>query len=330
MRCIVHRLEEMILIEVKNLVKRYGKRNVVDNLSFSVEKGKIVGFLGPNGAGKSTTMNMLTGYIAATEGNIKINGYDIWEEPEKIKKMIGYLPEMPPIYPDMLVKEYLKFVCELKKVKSTEQERMIDKVMRRTKIKDVSGRLIKNLSKGYKQRVGLAGAMIGDPQILILDEPTVGLDPKQILEIRELILELSNNHTILLSSHIMQEISAVCSDVIIINEGKLVIADSLENITTNAKKASVLVVEAKAELDVVNEIMQGLAIENEYKTEAKEDVVEIRISNAVEQDIREDLFFAFAKANIALVKMEMEELSLEDAYIQLIAQKGGKLNARDL
>lgn len=320
----------MILIEVKNLVKRYGKRNVVDNLSFSVEKGKIVGFLGPNGAGKSTTMNMLTGYIAATEGSIKINGYDIWEEPEKIKKMIGYLPEMPPIYPDMLVKEYLKFVCELKKVKSTEQERMIDKVMRRTKIKDVSGRLIKNLSKGYKQRVGLAGAMIGDPQILILDEPTVGLDPKQILEIRELILELSNSHTILLSSHIMQEISAVCSEVIIINEGKLVIADSLENITKNARKASVLVVEAKDETEVVNEIMESLAIENEYKIESKENVVEIRISNAVEQDIREEVFFAFAKANVAIVKMEMEELSLEDAYIQLIAQKGGNINARDL
>lgn len=318
------------MIEVKNLVKRYGKRNVVDNLSFSVEKGKIVGFLGPNGAGKSTTMNMLTGYIAATEGSIKINGYDIWEEPEKIKKMIGYLPEMPPIYPDMLVKEYLKFVCELKKVKSTEQERMIDKVMRRTKIKDVSGRLIKNLSKGYKQRVGLAGAMIGDPQILILDEPTVGLDPKQILEIRELILELSNSHTILLSSHIMQEISAVCSEVIIINEGKLVIADSLENITKNARKASVLVVEAKDETEVVNEIMESLAIENEYKIESKENVVEIRISNAVEQDIREEVFFAFAKANVAIVKMEMEELSLEDAYIQLIAQKGGNINARDL
>lgn len=175
------------MIEVENLVKRYSDRNVVDNLSFTVEKGQIVGFLGPNGAGKSTTMNIITGYISATEGTVSVNGYDVVEEPEKAKKSIGYLPEQPPLYPDMLVREYLGFVCDLKKVKKEQKDAALSRVMHLTRITDVSERLIKHLSKGYKQRVGLAGAMIGDPEILILDEPTVGLDPKQIIEMRDLI-----------------------------------------------------------------------------------------------------------------------------------------------
>ena len=214
------------MIKVEHLVKRYGNRNVVDDLTFTVEKGQIVGFLGPNGAGKSTTMNMITGYISATEGTIEIDGVDIFDEPEKAKKKIGYLPEMPPLYPDMLVREYLSFVCDIKKVKRDKKDAMISKVMRRAKITDVSERLIKNLSKGYKQRVGIAGAMVGDPEILIFDEPTVGLDPKQILEIRDLIRDLSEKHTILLSSHIMQEVSAVCNEIIIINEGKMIVKDT--------------------------------------------------------------------------------------------------------
>lgn len=218
------------MIKVEHLVKRYGNRNVVDDLTFTVEKGQIVGFLGPNGAGKSTTMNMITGYISATEGTIEIDGVDIFDEPEKAKKKIGYLPEMPPLYPDMLVREYLSFVCDIKKVKRDKKDTMISKVMRRAKITDVSERLIKNLSKGYKQRVGIAGAMVGDPEILIFDEPTVGLDPKQILEIRDLIRDLSEKHTILLSSHIMQEVSAVCNEIIIINEGKMIVKDKPENI----------------------------------------------------------------------------------------------------
>ena len=236
------------MIKVEHLVKRYGNRNVVDDLTFTVDKGKIVGFLGPNGAGKSTTMNMITGYISATEGTIEIDGVDIFDEPEKAKKKIGYLPEMPPLYPDMLVREYLSFVCDIKKVKRDKKDAMISKVMRRAKITDVSERLIKNLSKGYKQRVGIAGAMVGDPEILIFDEPTVGLDPKQILEIRDLIRDLSEKHTILLSSHIMQEVSAVCNEIIIINEGKMIVKDKPENISAHIEQTHELTMEIKGNI----------------------------------------------------------------------------------
>ena len=242
------------MIKVEHLVKRYGNRNVVDDLTFTVEKGQIVGFLGPNGAGKSTTMNMITGYISATEGTIEIDGVDIFDEPEKAKKKIGYLPEMPPLYPDMLVREYLSFVCDIKKVKRDKKDAMISKVMRRAKITDVSERLIKNLSKGYKQRVGIAGAMVGDPEILIFDEPTVGLDPKQILEIRDLIRDLSEKHTILLSSHIMQEVSAVCNEIIIINEGKMIVKDKPENISAHIEQTHELTMEIKGNKELVRSI----------------------------------------------------------------------------
>ncbi|MBO5486151.1 MAG: ABC transporter ATP-binding protein, partial [Eubacterium sp.] len=218
------------MIEVENLVKRYGNQCAVDDLSFTVKEGQIVGFLGPNGAGKSTTMNIITGYLSATSGSVRVDGHDIVEEPEEAKRCIGYLPEQPPLYPDMIVKGYLSFVCDLKRIPKSEKEKVMRSVMRRTGVLEVSERLIKHLSKGYKQRVGLAGAMIGDPKILILDEPTVGLDPKQILEIRDLIRDLSKNHTILLSSHIMQEVSAVCNQILIINEGKLVVSDRPEAI----------------------------------------------------------------------------------------------------
>ena len=197
------------MIEVENLTKKYGSHVAVDNLSFRVERGMIYGFLGPNGAGKSTTMNMMTGYIAATSGTVKINGYDILKNPEQAKKSIGYLPELPPVYPDMTVYEYLRFVAELKKVKKNERQVQIEDVMKQTQIEDVKGRLIKNLSKGYKQRVGLAQAIIGYPEVIILDEPTVGLDPKQIIEIRELIRELAKKHTIILSSHILSRVRQV-------------------------------------------------------------------------------------------------------------------------
>ena len=210
------------MIEVENLTKKYGSHVAVDNLSFRVERGMIYGFLGPNGAGKSTTMNMMTGYIAATSGTVKINGYDILKNPEQAKKSIGYLPELPPVYPDMTVYEYLRFVAELKKVKKNERQVQIEDVMKQTQIEDVKGRLIKNLSKGYKQRVGLAQAIIGYPEVIILDEPTVGLDPKQIIEIRELIRELAKKHTIILSSHILSEVSAVCDHIMIISLSALI------------------------------------------------------------------------------------------------------------
>lgn len=218
------------MIEVNDLVKRYGTHMAVDHLNFHVDQGQIYGFLGPNGAGKSTTMNMLTGYLAATEGQIKINGHDISEEPQEAKRCIGYLPELPPLYLDMTPREYLRFVADLKGVESKQQEEMLHRIMEQTQILDVQARLIRHLSKGYRQRVGLAQALVGDPPVLILDEPMVGLDPKQIIEIRELIKSLGKKHTIILSSHILSEITSVCDHIMIISQGKLVASDTPENL----------------------------------------------------------------------------------------------------
>ena len=291
------------MIKVEHLVKRYGNRNVVDDLTFTVEKGQIVGFLGPNGAGKSTTMNMITGYISATEGTIEIDGVDIFDEPEKAKKKIGYLPEMPPLYPDMLVREYLSFVCDIKKVKRDKKDAMISKVMRRAKITDVSERLIKNLSKGYKQRVGIAGAMVGDPEILIFDEPTVGLDPKQILEIRDLIRDLSEKHTILLSSHIMQEVSAVCNEIIIINEGKMIVKDKPENISAHIEQTHELTMEIKGNKELVRSILSGIEHITEYKVTDSEDdeICKAMVISEADSDIRETVFYALAENKCCLL-----------------------------
>ena len=218
------------MIEVRNLTKRYGSHLAVDHLNFTVGEGKIYGFLGPNGAGKSTTMNIMTGYLGATEGQVLINGHDILKEPEEAKKNIGYLPELPPLYMEMTVAEYLKFAAELKKIPKNKREAQIKEVMRLTKLKEVENRLIQNLSKGYRQRVGLAQAMLGFPEIIILDEPTVGLDPKQIIEIRELIRRLAKNHTVILSSHILAEVREVCDYVMIIANGRMVASDTPENL----------------------------------------------------------------------------------------------------
>lgn len=218
------------MIEINNLVKKYGDHVAVDNLSLTVEPGRIYGFLGPNGAGKSTTMNIITGYLGATSGEVKINGYDIFAQPEEAKKCVGYLPELPPLYMDMTVKEYLNFVADLKKLERSLRANYVKEAMQTTKILDVQDRMIRNLSKGYRQRVGFAQAILGYPEVIILDEPTVGLDPKQIIEIRDLIKELGKKHTIILSSHILSEISAVCDHVFIISKGKLVASDSTENL----------------------------------------------------------------------------------------------------
>ena len=245
------------MIEVKNLVKRYGNHLAVDHLSFQVDKGQIYGFLGPNGAGKSTTMNIMTGYLASTEGEVLINGMNILEEPEKVKKCIGYLPEQPPLYFDMIVEEYLKFAADLKKIERTKRKEQIEQVMEMTGIADVRERLIRNLSKGYRQRVGLAQAILGYPEILILDEPTVGLDPKQITEIRELIRSLSRKHTIILSSHILSEISAVCDYVMIINHGKLVASDTTENLEKMAMGSNTLDMTVKGKKNDVEKMANG-------------------------------------------------------------------------
>ena len=247
------------MIEVSNLVKRYGDHTAVDHLSFQIEKGKIYGFLGPNGAGKSTTMNMITGYIASTEGTVTIDGHDILEEPEKAKKCIGYLPEQPPLYFDMTVLEYMKFAADLKKIPKDKKKSMIEEVMDMVKITDMKNRLIKNLSKGYRQRVGLAQAILGYPEVIILDEPTVGLDPKQIIEIRDLIKSLKKKHTVILSSHILSEVSAVCDYVLIISHGKLVASDTPDNLGKLAAGSNNLNLLVKGEKSRIRQLLEEIS-----------------------------------------------------------------------
>ncbi len=246
------------MIEVKDLVKRYSKNTAVDHLNFHVQKGQIYGFLGPNGAGKSTTMNMMTGYLALTEGQILINGYDVAEEPMEARKCIGYLPEIPPLYPDMTVLEYLRFAAELKQVPKNERSTEIERVMDETRIKDMENRLIRHLSKGYKQRVGLAQALLGDPEVLILDEPMVGLDPKQIIEIRELIRGLGQKHTVILSSHILSEISSICDHVLIISNGKLVASDTPENLGSYMKHTDAMELQVRGSKEACEQAIELL------------------------------------------------------------------------
>lgn len=308
-----------ILIEVRNLVKKYGDHVAVDHLDFTVEKGKIYGFLGPNGAGKSTTMNMITGYIASTEGDILIDGHNILEEPEKAKKCIGYLPELPPLYQDMTVMEYLKFVAELKSIPKAEIDKNILEVMSTTKLEDMKYRLIKNLSKGYKQRVGLAQALLGYPEIIILDEPTVGLDPKQIIEIRDLIKSLGEKHTVILSSHILSEVSAVCDYVLIIDHGKLVASDSPENLSkvmTGANSLELTVKgpeeEVRRALDIVDNIEELIYHESMVK-----DACDFTVKIAGDQDVRENIFFALAEAKYPILKLQSTNMTLEEVFLKL-------------
>ncbi|MGN0251878.1 MAG: ABC transporter ATP-binding protein [Oliverpabstia sp.] len=314
------------MIEVKNLVKRYGNHLAVDHLSFHVDKGQIYGFLGPNGAGKSTTMNIMTGYLASTEGEVLINGMNILEEPEKVKKCIGYLPEQPPLYFDMTVEEYLKFAADLKKIEKTKRKEQVEQVMEMTGIAAVRERLIRNLSKGYKQRVGLAQAILGYPEILILDEPTVGLDPKQIIDIRELIRSLSKKHTIILSSHILSEISAVCDYVMIINHGKLVASDTTENLEKMALGSNTLDMTVKGKKNDVEKILESVEEIQSLEWDAKdrkkyesdeENIVSFTIKTDESIDIREKLFYKLAEAKLPILKMQATRISLEDVFLEL-------------
>lgn len=307
------------MIEVRNLVKKYDNHIAVDHLNFTVEKGKIYGFLGPNGAGKSTTMNMITGYIASTEGEILIDGHNILNEPEEAKKKIGYLPEMPPLYQDMTVMEYLRFAAELKSIPREKREENIKEVMSTTKLHDVKNRLIKNLSKGYKQRVGLAQALLGYPEIIILDEPTVGLDPKQIIEIRDLIKSLGKKHTVILSSHILSEVSAVCDYVLIIDHGKLVASDSPENLSKVMSGTNSLELTIKGEQQ---EIRNALAlVENIedliYHDSIVEGACDFSVKIRGNQDVRENIFFALAEAKCPILKMQPSNMSLEEVFLKL-------------
>ena len=307
------------MIEVSNLVKKYGDHTAVDHLSFQIEKGKIYGFLGPNGAGKSTTMNMITGYIASTEGKVMIDGHDILEEPEAAKKCIGYLPEMPPLYFDMTVLEYMKFAADLKKIPRNQKDKQIKEVMDMVKITDMKDRLIKNLSKGYRQRVGLAQAILGYPEVIILDEPTVGLDPKQIIEIRDLIKSLKKKHTVILSSHILSEVRAVCDYVLIISHGKLVASDTPDNLERLAAGSNSLLMKVKGEKDTIRknlETIEGVTgVEMSYDSD--EELWKTKVSIQENVDIREKVFYAMAKANCPIYEMQVKRVSLEDVFLEL-------------
>lgn len=318
------------MIEVKNLSKKYGQHTAVDNLSFHVEKGQIYGFLGPNGAGKSTTMNMICGYLAPSDGTITINGYDVVKEPEKAKKSIGYLPEIPPIYMDMTVAEFLKFAAELKKVPKAERAAQIEEIMEMTGITDMQNRLIRNLSKGYRQRVGLAQAILGYPEVIILDEPSVGLDPKQIIEMRELIKKLGENHTVILSSHILSEVSAVCDHIMIISHGKLVASDSPEGLQKLLSGSAKLLLTVKTEKEALEEALSVMdGVESVVIEAAEDDCILATIEVTKGKDIREALFYKLAELHMPILEMHLIEKSLEDIFLQLTQDGDGEEAVED-
>lgn len=311
------------MIEVKNLVKRYGKHLAVDGLSFRVGKGQVYGFLGPNGAGKSTTMNIMTGYIGATEGEVLINGHDILREPEEAKKCIGYLPEQPPLYMEMTVREYLSFAGELKKIPKDKMEEQIEEVIELTKLREAENRLIHNLSKGYRQRVGLAQAILGFPEIIILDEPTVGLDPKQIIEIRELIRRLAKKHTVILSSHILAEIREVCDYIMIISRGQLVASDTPDNLENLMNRTAHIQIQVRGPQDRIKSILDSLdCIETADYSTGDDGVTAVQIQGREKEDIREKLFLAFAEENMPLLELQLVKSTLEEIFLELTQESG--------
>jgi ABC-2 type transport system ATP-binding protein len=313
--------EGELMVEVDGLTKRYGDHLALNNVSFSVKEGEILGFLGPNGAGKSTTMNILTGYLSSNSGTVKILGFDIMENPIGAKKNIGYLPEVPPLYPEMTVISYLKFIFGIKKIKLKKEEH-ITEIMANTGILEVSGRLIKNLSKGYKQRVGLAGALIGDPKVVILDEPTVGLDPKQIIEIRNLIKDLKKKHTVIFSSHILSEVQSVCDRVLVINKGKIVANDTTNNLSKQLKNKYALraIIEGKEEfiVDLLKSIEGVECVEVLDNSKTQKDVNEYKLDVSGQKDIRRDLFFTLSKTSNPLLGLESSNFSLEEIFLKLV------------
>ncbi|WZL79660.1 ABC transporter ATP-binding protein [Eubacteriales bacterium mix99] len=310
------------MIQVENLTKRFGQHVAVDSIDFTVDSGEILGFLGPNGAGKSTTMNILTGYISATEGTALIDGIDILEQPEEAKKKIGYLPEFPPLYGEMTVTEYLNFVSEIKGVKTSDKKAGLDRIMDLVRIGDVKGRLIRNLSKGYRQRVGLAQALVGNPDVLILDEPTVGLDPKQIVEIRNLIKKLGKSHTIILSSHILPEVSEVCERVAIIDRGRIVASDTPANLSKGLGDTSRITLRIAASekqaLKVVGELQGIRSVESQGSREP--DTVDIIVQAENNVDIRRPLFHAFSRASYPILMMRAVGMTLEDIFMRVTTQ----------
>ena len=310
------------MIEVKHLTKRYGAHTAVSDLSFTIEKGRIYGFLGPNGAGKSTTMNILTGCLSATSGTVTIDGHDIFEEAREAKKHIGYLPEIPPLYPDRTPREYLRFVAECKRVPGDQRTAQIQRVMEMTGITDVADRLIRNLSKGYRQRVGIAQALLGDPEIIILDEPTVGLDPRQITEIRELIKSLGKDHTVILSSHILSEVQAVCERVLIISKGKLVACDETADLEKHIAGKAALELTVEASKEEVGHILDTLEGISGFSVESNEDYVNLKLDTGrLPEDMCRDLFFAFSDAGKPILRMTTARASLEEIFLELTQEE---------
>ncbi len=307
------------MIEIKNLVKNYGSKLAVDDISFRVEKGEIVGFLGPNGAGKSTTMNILTGYLSSTSGEAKVGGIDILENPYEAKKLIGFLPEQPPVYPDMTVDEYLGFVYEIKRCRLN-REKHLAEIRQVTKIDDVRHRLIKNLSKGYRQRVGIAQALVGNPPVIIFDEPTVGLDPKQIIEIRNLIRNLGQNHTVILSTHILSEVQAVCDRIIIINEGKIIADEKTENITRvvedNRRYLAKICGPQREILSAIKGITGIVNVDATGEREGDSYTFEIESERGV--DIRKPLFYAMSERDWPIIGLEAVGMNLEEVFIKIM------------
>ena len=306
------------MVEVRNLTKRYGANLAVDHVSFTIEEGSIVGFLGPNGAGKSTTMNIITGYLSATEGSVTVSGKNTLDDPNEVKRMIGYLPEQPPLYLDMTVKEYLNFVYELKKANQPRQQH-IKEICELVKIDNVYDRLVGNLSKGYKQRVGIAQALIGNPPVLILDEPTVGRDPKQIIEIRTLIKNLGRNHTVILSSHILPEVQAVCERIIVINNGKLVADGATDTLAHDLSQDHRLIMRADGpEREILHAIEAMERVVDVYSLGEKEEgAYEFSVESAPDVDIRRDLFALMARNGWPILALKNTDLTLEDLFLQL-------------
>ena len=312
------------MIEVKNITKKYGSFIAVDNISFKIEEGEIIGLLGPNGAGKSTTMNMITGYIEPTEGEISIEGFNISRKPKKAKSQIGYMPEGVPLYSDLTVKEFVTYMAELKKVDRKTRKEKVEKIIEQTGLKDVEKKLTRNLSRGYKQRVSMAGALVGEPKILILDEPTVGLDPKQITEIRALIKELGKTHTIILSSHILSEVSQICNKVIIINKGKIVAIDTPENLEKKVASNNttyVTVEDTENKMETIKETIPEIK-EIKLIKENEDGTKQYALESDKDVDLRKIVFNEFAKENITIFEMKKADTTLEDAFMKLI--EGGE------
>ena len=309
------------MIKVQGLSKIYGEHIAVDDISFEVKEGHIYGFLGPNGAGKSTTMNIITGYISPSAGTVEVNGFVMGKDTLKAKKSIGYLPEIPPLYPDMNVKEYLTFVAKIKGVSKEERAEEIERVMKATDIMDMSGRLIKHLSKGYKQRVGIAQAILGSPEVIILDEPTVGHDPEQIIEVRNLIKSLKGEHTVILSSHILSEISATCDEVLVIANGRMIACDTTENLLKNHKNVKTIKINVKGNKEKIEEVLKGIDSLEEVKfIEDKGESSLFEVTCEASKDVREDISFALSDARLLILEMSEETSTLEDIYLTLVKE----------